>query len=43
MAQVRRRMKQLVDWRAAVWSGVISGTVFLVVAMTLTATYVGSP
>jgi hypothetical protein len=43
MMQARRRMKQLVDWRAAIWSGVISGAVFLVVAMALTAAYVGSP
>ena len=43
MTNARRRMKQLVDWRAAIWSGVISGVVFLVVAMALTAAYVGSP
>jgi hypothetical protein len=36
-------MKQLVDWRAAVWAGVVSGAVFLILAMLLTAHYVGSP
>jgi hypothetical protein len=33
----------VVDWTAAVWAGVISGVVFLAVAMVLTGLYVGSP
>jgi hypothetical protein len=36
-------MKQVVDWSAAVWAGVISGAIFLVVNMILTAIYFGSP
>lgn len=43
MSKLRRRMRQLVDWRAAVWAGIISGAVFLIIAMALTAVYVGSP
>jgi hypothetical protein len=37
------KTRQLVDWRAAVIAGFVSGVVFLALAMILTAHYVGSP
>jgi len=37
------KMRQLVDWRAAIWAGVISGLIFLAINMLLTKVYVGSP
>jgi hypothetical protein len=43
MGQSKVRMKQLVDWSAAVWAGLISGIVFLLANMILTAVYLGSP
>jgi hypothetical protein len=43
MGQAKVRMRQVVDWRAAVWAGIISGIIFLMVNMILTAVYVGSP
>jgi len=36
-------MRQLVDWRAAIWAGLISGAIFMVINMALTNSYVGSP
>jgi len=43
MSPTKIKMRQVVDWRAAVWAGVISGVVFLVINMLLTKFYVGSP
>jgi hypothetical protein len=43
MGQTKVKMRQVVDWRAAVWAGLISGIVFLLINMILTAIYVGSP
>ncbi|MCG3119404.1 MAG: hypothetical protein ALAOOOJD_01796 [bacterium] len=37
------KMRQLVDWRAALWAGIISGIVFLVINMLLMKIFVGSP
>jgi hypothetical protein len=37
------RFRQALDWTAAVWAGLISGVVFLIVAMILTSVYLGSP
>jgi len=37
------KMRQLVDWRAAIWAGLISGAIFMVINMALTNSYVGSP
>ena len=34
--------RQLVDWRAAIIAGIAAGAVFLLLAMFLTAKYVGS-
>ena len=39
----RMQLKQVVDWRAAVWAGVVAGVVFLFVSMVLTSVYLGSP
>jgi hypothetical protein len=36
-------MRQVVDWRAAIWAGLISGVVFLAINMLLTKFFVGSP
>jgi hypothetical protein len=36
------RFRQALDWTAAVWAGIISGLVFLIVAMVLTSVYLGS-
>lgn len=43
VSQVRVKMKQVVDWRATLWAGLISGIIFLAINMVLTAMYVGSP
>jgi hypothetical protein len=37
------QIRQILDWVAAVWAGIISGALFLVVAAVLTAIYLGSP
>ena len=37
------RVRQIVDWDAAVWAGLIAGLLFLVVAMILAAVAVGDP
>lgn len=43
MSQATAKMRQVVDWSAAVWAGLISGIIFLVINMILTAIYLGSP
>lgn len=43
MNSTKVKMRQVVDWRAAVWAGIISGIVFLLINMLLTKFYVGSP
>lgn len=43
MGQSKIRMKQVVDWSAAVGAGLISGIVFLLANMILTNVYLGSP
>jgi len=43
MSQTSTKMRQVVDWSAAVWAGLISGIIFLLVNMLLTAVYLGSP
>jgi hypothetical protein len=43
MSPIKIKMRQVVDWRAAIWAGIISGLVFLVFNMLLTKVYVGSP
>lgn len=40
---MRSRMRQLVDWPAALWAGVTSGIPFLLVASLLSFLYLGSP
>lgn len=42
-SNTRIRMRQILDWKSAVWSGVISGTVFLFLNMLLFYIYLGSP
>jgi hypothetical protein len=42
MSEVISRRRQLVDWRAAVWAGLLSGAVFLAVSLLLTRVYAGS-
>jgi len=43
MEQESFRIKQIVDWKAAVWAGLIAGVVFLVVGVILSAITLGSP
>ena len=43
MSQMKIKMRQVVDWSAAIWAGIVSGVIFLVINMILTAIYVGSP
>ncbi len=43
MNKASARMKQVVDWGAAIWAGLIGGIVFLLVTMILTSVYSGSP
>lgn len=43
MTQRKARMRQIVDWRAAVWAGVVSGVIFLIVNLALMNAYVGTP
>lgn len=43
MSQATARMRQVVDWSAAMWAGVISGIIFLMVNLLLTAYTLGSP
>ncbi|MDZ7291080.1 MAG: sodium:proline symporter [candidate division KSB1 bacterium] len=43
MSLPKIKMRQVVDWRAAVLAGIFSGIIFLAVNMLLTNLYVGSP
>lgn len=43
MSSAKIKLRQVVDWRAALWAGVVSGFAFLVVNMMLTQIYLGSP
>lgn len=43
MSGATARMRQVVDWSAALWAGVISGILFLASNLILTAIAVGSP
>jgi hypothetical protein len=43
MGQTTVRMRQVVDWSAAIWAGVVSGIIFLLVNLGLTAYSLGSP
>jgi hypothetical protein len=43
MATLKNRLKQVVDWRAALYAGFISGAVFLALTMWLTDQNAGSP
>ena len=43
MNATRARIRQVVDWNAALWAGLISGLVFLVVDILLSAAFLGSP
>lgn len=44
MAKVTTRMRQVVDWRAAVWAGIIGGALFFILQMILVPLFtVGSP
>ncbi len=37
------RMRQIMDWRAALWAGLVAGLVFLGLQLLLVGLYVGSP
>jgi len=41
--RIRENMRQLIDWSAALWGGIISGLVFFLLNMLLSALAVGSP
>ena len=41
MASEVVRMRQLVDWSAAVWAGIVAGSVFLILNVTLIPQYIG--
>jgi len=43
MSPTKVKMRQVVDWRAAIWAGIISGVIFLAINMLLMKIYVGSP
>lgn len=43
MSTAKIILRQVVDWRAAIWAGVASGLAFLLVNMLLTQIYLGSP
>ena len=43
MKSVRRRMRQLVDWSAAFWSGLISGVVTFILCLLFSGILVKSP
>lgn len=43
MSSAKTKLRQVVDWRAAIWAGVASGFAFLLVNMLLTQIYLGSP
>lgn len=43
MGATKIKMRQLVDWNAALRAGFLSGLLFLAVNMLLTSVYVGSP
>ncbi len=43
MSSAKIKMRQVVDWRAAIWAGVVSGFAFLIINMLLTQIYLGSP
>jgi hypothetical protein len=43
MSPAKVKMRQVVDWRAAIWAGLISGVVFLIINMLLTKIFIGSP
>ncbi len=43
MSPAKIKLRQVVDWRAAVWAGVVSGLAFLSINMLLTQIYLGSP
>lgn len=43
MEQRATHVRYLVDWRAALWAGLISGAIFLVVSMVLSAIVLGTP
>jgi ABC-type cobalamin transport system permease subunit len=42
MAAPSHRMRQLMDWRAALWAGVIAGVIFLLLNLFLVSGLVGS-
>jgi len=43
MSPARPRLRQLVDWRSAIFAGVVGGIVLLVLEMMFTKSVVGSP
>jgi len=43
MKSIAQPMKQVVDWSAAVWAGLISGLIFLALNMLLTWNLLGTP
>lgn len=43
MNRVKQRLRQVMDWSAAIRAGLLAGAIFLVASMILTMLYVGSP
>jgi hypothetical protein len=43
VSKASERMRQVVDWGAAIWGGLVGGIVFLLINMVLTSVYSGSP
>jgi hypothetical protein len=43
MGRVTAKMRQVMDWSAAIWAGAISGVIYLILNMILTSAYTGSP
>lgn len=43
MSSTKTKLRQVVDWRAALWAGAVSGLAFLLLNMLLTQIALGSP
>jgi len=43
VSQTATRFRQVVDWSAAIWAGIISGVLFLIANVVLSAIQLGSP
>jgi hypothetical protein len=42
MSTEKIRMRQLVDWRAAIWAGIVSGAIFFILNLILIPRFMGA-